>query len=148
MEMISPNWEALLLFVATAAFVYMVVKVGQSWVIDRKMRKAETITLEPKNLADPEVRDRMQRFLALHCIVGSADIRDGKVDVPPADVDWHPVMLSLRHTVDSLSRLENPNACSLYVRDAKFDRWNLLPMDLMDLKEILRLFSAVAGENR
>lgn len=106
---------------------------------------------EPKmrKLSDNEVLVDLTAFLHKQNVVGDADIRDGVAlaPVPPERLD--PLALVLGNAAAFLSRLRNPAACSLYVRDSVSDRFMLLPdLDLDHLLEASRVMQRVAEDRR
>lgn len=99
------------------------------------------------DLSDPIVRERLTVFLERNRITGSADIRDGKVLVPPSLDRMHPLLGVVNSATSILGRLKNPAACSLYIRDSVNDRFMLVPeLDLEDLREISELLRAAVAE--
>lgn len=99
------------------------------------------------DLSDILVRHRLQRAIDKNHIVGSADIRDGKVYAPVPFERMHPLLGVIDNANAALHRLKNPAACSLYIRDSVNDRFMLVPdLDLDDLREIAELLRAAVAE--
>ena len=95
----------------------------------------------------PITRARLARMLVKYGIVGSADIRDGKVYAPVSFDRMHPLLGLINGANMALQNLKNPAACSLYVRDSVNDRFMLVPeLDLDDLREIAELLRAAVAE--
>jgi hypothetical protein len=99
------------------------------------------------DLSCPLTRHRMQRMILKYGIVGSADVRDGKVYEPVSFDRMHPLLGVIDRANGQLQRLKNPQSCSLYIRDSVNDRFMLVPdLDLSDLREIAELLRAAVAE--
>lgn len=132
---------------ATAAGIY-----GSSYIRRwlQPLKPSESpVELEPKDLSNAHVRERLTAFLANNEIVGDADVRGGRFFAPVPVSKLEPLALVMRRAWDRVQRLGNPNACPLYVRDSENDRFVLLDeLDVADIGEILRVIERVAADRR
>lgn len=116
-------------------------------------RKADTGKFEDggvlRNLSTPEVRLDLTAFLRKQHVIGDADIRGGVVYAPVPAERLDPLAVVLENAASMISRLRNPGACSLYVRDAVGGEYKLLAdLDLDHLLDAARVMNRVAEDRR
>lgn len=97
------------------------------------------------DLSDPLARQRLQQVIEKYGIEGDADIRSGIV-LPPVPLEQaQPLAIVLDNAAGMISRLRNPAASSLYVRDSINDRFMLLvDLDLDHLREAAQIMREIA----
>lgn len=99
------------------------------------------------DLSCPVTRARLARMLHKYAIVGSADIRDGRVYEPVSFERMHPLLQLIDNANNLRYHMRNPASCSLYIRDSVNDRFHLVPdIDLDDLREIAELLRAAVAD--
>lgn len=101
------------------------------------------------DLGSPAVRARLAGMLARYRIEGDANIRDGVILIPVPLDRLHPVFTKFIAARRVLDRVQNRNACSLYIRDSVNDRFTIVPeLDLDDLLEATEVLRALVAEKQ
>lgn len=104
---------------------------------------------EIRSLSDRRVRSDLTNFLSKNNVVGDADIRSGVVLAPVPYDQLEPLAIVLGNAASFISRLKNPAASSIYVRDSVNDRFILLAdLDLDHLVDAARVMQRVAEETQ
>lgn len=144
MEMIS----TILIYGSVALTAIFAGVYGVRW-IDRKMKGQVQAEERIRRLSEESVRAELSGFLRKQMVVGDADIRDGIVFAPVPAERLEPLAVVLGNAAAFLSRLRNPAASSLYVRDSVNDRFMLLgDLDLDHLVDAARVMQRVAEDRR
>lgn len=141
-EMISI--PGLLAFAVTVA-----VGLGLGWLYRLGCKPEIVEPEEPaiRDLAEAAVRSELTAFLQKRNVVGDADIRQGVVYAPVPPERLEPLSVVLENAAAMISRLRNPGACSIYVRDSVNDRFMLLSdLDLQHLLDASRVMNRVAED--
>ncbi len=144
-------WSILLFAVAVIALSVAFMQLTFRLLIRRRTgkRAAQIIANEVRSLADPDIRKRLGEMLTEQKITGCAQIVEGRVIPELTEAQLHPLALVLGRAALRISRLRNPAACSLYIRDSENDRWIVLDeLDLDDIREAARIVQSVAEEKR
>lgn len=145
MEMISLE-TAIYLFVAIVSSLLGVLAVRR---LDRWLKQRNAIQQRLRDLADQGTRQELTGFLQKQQVVGDADIRNGFVLAPVPPEKLEPLAIVLGNAAAFISRLRNPAASSLYVRDSVNDRFILLgDLDLDHLVDAARVMQRVAEDRR
>ena len=114
--------------------------------LDRRFRREAVEEPTTHDLSSPLTRARLTMFLENSGITGSAEIRDGVV-YPMHEERVHPLAIVLGNAAAFASRLKNPAASSLYIRDSVHDRFVLLAdLDLDHIREAAQVMRRVAAE--
>jgi hypothetical protein len=121
---------------------------GFRW-LRRKLQPIPVAEEGERDLSDTHVRKGLTDFLARHKIVGDADIRNGFVLAPVPPERLEPLAIVLGNAAAFISRLRNPSASSIYIRDSVNDRFMLLgDLDLDHLVDASRVMQRVAEDRR
>lgn len=145
MEMISLE-TAIYLFVAIVSSLLGVLAVRR---LDRWLKQRNAVQQRLRDLADQGTRQELTGFLQKQQVVGDADIRNGFVLAPVPPEKLEPLAIVLGNAAAFISRLRNPAASSLYVRDSVNDRFILLgDLDLDHLVDAARVMQRVAEDRR
>ncbi len=145
MEMISLE-TAIYLFVAIVSSLLGVIAVRR---LDRWLKQRNAVQQRLRDLADQATRQELTGFLQKQQVVGDADIRNGFVLAPVPPEKLEPLAIVLGNAAAFISRLRNPAASSLYVRDSVNDRFILLgDLDLDHLVDAARVMQRVAEDRR
>ena len=114
--------------------------------LDRKFRQQARQEPTTHDLTHEATRARLTLFLTQAGIVGNAEIRDGVV-YPLHEERLHPLAIVLGNAAAFASRLKNPAASSLYIRDSVHDRFVLLSdLDLDHIREAAQVMRRVAAQ--
>lgn len=145
MEIIS--WEmAIYTVVAVVSSLLGVYAVRR---LDRWLKHRNAVQQRLRDLAENETRQELTGFLRKWQVVGDADIRNGFVLAPVPPEKLEPLAVVLGNAAAFISRLRNPAASSLYVRDSVNDRFILLgDLDLDHLVDAARVMQRVAEDRR
>lgn len=136
--------------------VYVVVAVVASIIgviafnrLHRWLRHRAAVEVRLRDLAEHAARQELTDALKKWRIVGDADIREGIVFAPVPPDRLEPLAIVLGNAAAFLSRLRNPAASSLYVRDSVNDRFILLAdLDIDHLVDAARVMQRVAEDRK
>lgn len=147
MEMTSENIEYALFVCSIFITVGLMGRMLLNW-IDREIAD-EPKKPDSRDLCEAHVRADLTNFLRKNGVVGDADIRQGMVFAPVPPDRLEPLAVVLGNAAAFASRLRNPSANSIYIRDSLTDQFMLLgDLDLDHLADAARVMQRVAEDRR